>query len=197
MESADDKVIEIVKRSRRGEVYFLDKFLAVGDAKTVSKALERLVRSGELHRVAAGMYVRPIKDDVLGVLLPGIESIALAIARRDRARVVPTGSFALYRLGLTTQVPMNIVYYTDGSARRVTVGNQTITFKKSSARNVSAIGEISKLVIQALRTIGKDNVTEEEVGIIRERLRNEKPYHLQHDIKLAPEWIRKLMRPIS
>lgn len=197
MESADDKVIEIVKRSRRGEVYFLDKFLAVGHAKTVSKALERLVRSGELHRVAAGMYVRPIKDDVLGVLLPGIESIALAIARRDRARVVPTGSFALYRLGLTTQVPMNIVYYTDGSARRVTVGNQTITFKKSSARNVSAIGEISKLVIQALRTIGKDNVTEEEVGIIRERLRNEKPYHLQHDIKLAPEWIRKLMRPIS
>jgi uncharacterized protein with HEPN domain len=131
----------------------------------------------------------------MGIVLPGIEEIAEAMSKRDKARAVPTGSFALYKLGLTSQMPMNIVYYTDSSSRQVRVGNQTITFKKASTRNVSAIGEISKLVIQALRTIGKNNVTENEMRVIRERLAHEKPYQLQHDIKLAPEWIRQLMRP--
>ncbi len=176
-------------------VYFTDSFLDVSNAKTVSKVLERLVLDGKLHRVATGMYARPVEDENMGPVLPGIEEIAEAIIKRDKARAVPTGSYALYKLGLTTQVPMNVVYYTDSSARKVKVGNQIITFKKASTRNVSAIGEISRLVIQALRTIGKNNVTENEMRVIRERLAEEKPYHLQHDIKLAPEWIRQLMRP--
>jgi len=150
---------------------------------------------GELYRVATGIYVRPEKDEVLGTVLPGIEEIAEAIRKRDKARIVPTGSYALYKLGLTTQVPMNVVYYTDSTARKIKVGKQTITFKRASARNLSAIGDTSKLVIQALKTIGKDKVTEEELRRIRELLKQEKPFHLQHDLKIAPEWIRKLLKP--
>ena len=195
MESTDDKVLERVYRSQRGVLYFADSFLDIANAKTVSKVLERLVQAGKLHRVATGMYARPVDDPTMGTILPGIEEIAEAIIKRDKARAVPTGSYALYKLGLTTQVPMNIVYYTDSSARQVKVGKQIITFKKASPRNVSGIGEVSRLVIQALRTIGKNNVTENEMRVIRERLAEEKPYHLQHDIKLAPEWIRQLMRP--
>ena len=156
--------------------------------------MERLTISGELHRVATGIYVRPEKDKVLGIVLPGIEEIAEAIRKRDKARIVPTGSYALYKLGLTTQVPMNAVYYTDSTARKIKVGKQTITFKRASARNLSAIGGISKLAIQALRTIGKDKVSNEELIKIRELLKQEKPFHLQHDLKLAPAWIRKLIR---
>ena len=74
-------------------------------------------------------------------------------------------------------------------------GGWLITFKKASARNVSATGDISKLVIQALRTIGKEKVSEEEIRFLQARLREEKPYHLQHDIKVAPEWIRQIMKP--
>jgi predicted transcriptional regulator of viral defense system len=195
VESAGDQIIERMKRSRRGTLHGVESFLDISNAKTVSKVLERLTQIGELHRVAKGMYVRPVEDEVMGIVLPGIEEIAEAMSKRDKARAVPTGSFALYKLGLTSQMPMNIVYYTDSSSRQVRVGNQTITFKKASTRNVSAIGEISKLVIQALRTIGKNNVTENEMRVIRERLAHEKPYQLQHDIKLAPEWIRQLMRP--
>lgn len=196
MISADDEVLEKIYRSPRGSLFFPDNFLSISNAKTVSKVLERLVKTGKLHRVATGIYLRPVEDEVIGIVLPGIEEIAEAIIKRDKARAVPTGSYALYKLGLTTQVPMNIVYYTDSSSRQVKIGKQTITFKKASARSVSAIGEISKLVIQALRTIGKGNVTNDEMQIIRERLKSEKPYHIQHDIKVAPEWIRQLMRPL-
>ncbi len=193
--SADDQILIKINKARRGTLFFIDDFASIGNKKTVGKALERLVNSGELHRVATGIYVRPEKDRVLGIVLPGIEEIAEAIRKRDKARIVPTGSYALYKLGLTTQVPMNVVYYTDSTARKINVGKQTITFKRASARNLSAIGDISKLVIQALKAIGKDKVTEEELDRLRELLKQEKPFHLQHDLKIAPEWIRKLLKP--
>jgi hypothetical protein len=193
--SIEELILRKIRKAKRGSLFFPEHFSDFGSAKTVGKALVRLMESGQLHRVATGIYVRPEKDRVLGIVLPGIEEIAEAIRKRDKARIVPTGSYALYKLGLTTQVPMNVVYYTDSTARKIKVGKQIITFKRASARNLSAIGDTSKLVIQALKTIGKDKVTEEELGKIRELLKQEKPFHLQHDLKIAPEWIRKLLKP--
>ena len=193
--SIEELILRKIRKAKRGSLFFPEYFSAFGSAGTVGKSLFRLVQMGELYRVATGIYVRPEKDEVLGTVLPGIEEIAEAIRKRDKARIVPTGSYALYKLGLTTQVPMNVVCYTDSTARKIRVGKQTITFKRASARNLSAIGDTSKLVIQALKTIGKDKVTEEELGKIRDLLKQEKPFHLQHDMKIAPEWIRKLLKP--
>ena len=193
--SIEKQILKKIKKAKRGTLYFPEYFSDFGSSRTVGKSLFRLVESGELYRVATGIYVRPEKDKLLGIVLPGIEDIAEAIRKRDKARIVPTGSYALYKLGLTTQVPMNIVYYTDSTARKIRVGKQTITFKRASARNLSAIGDISKLAIQALRSIGKNKVSDEELSRIRVLLLQEKPYHLQHDLKLAPDWIRELLKP--
>lgn len=197
MHSTEDKILAKFKKAKGGTLFFADNFISIASSNTVTKALERLVDSEEIVRVAKGIYTRPATDKILGKVLPNIDEIAKAIAKRDRARIVPTGSYALYKLGLTTQVPLNVVYYTDASPRKLKIGKQTITFKKASAKSLSAIGETSKLVIQALRTIGKDNVREEEIAKIRTLLQSEKPYHLQHDLKLAPEWMRKLVGSIK
>ena len=193
-QSIDDKIIAKIKKAARGSLFFVDDFLSLGSAKAGPKALERLVQSENLHRAARGIYVRLAEDPILGPLKPSTEDIAEAIRRRDKARIVPTGSLALNALGLSTQVPMNVVYYTDGSARKIDLGKRKIIFKKTSPRNLASIGKISTLVIQALREIGKDKVTEAEIKIILEHLKNEEPYRLEHDIKLAPEWIRIIMR---
>ena len=189
-------ILNKIKKAKRGTLFFSDSFTSLGNAKAVGKALQRLAQSGELYRVATGIYVHPVKDAILGIVMPGIDDIAKAVAKRDKARILPTGSYALYKLGLSTQVPLNVVYYTDASARKIKMGKQAITFKKTSAKNLAAFGEFSKLAVQALRAIGKDKVSDHELEKIRELLKNEKPYHLQHDIKLAPEWIRKLLRPV-
>jgi hypothetical protein len=195
-DSIEIQVLKKIKKAKRGTLFFVDSFASVGTARSVNKALERLVKSGEVYRISTGIYFRPVKDKVLGIVWPGIDEIAAAIARRDKARIIPTGSYALYKLGLTTQVPLNAVYYTDASSRKIKIGKQTISFKKASSRNLSAIGSISSLAIQALKTIGKDHVNVVEMQKIRNLLRIEKPYHLKHDLKLAPEWIRKLIGPI-
>ena len=179
-------------------------------ANIVSKTPFRNIRAGVYGRnlfyfqrntdgyapEAAGMYVRPEIDPYIGKVPPNIEAIAQAIAKRDGARIVPTGVYALNRLGLSTQVPMNIIYLTDGSARKVNIDNRNIVFKRVSPKNVATVGEISGLVIQALRTIGKENVREDEIIKIQELLKKEKPTRLSHDIRLAPSWIRAIMQPI-
>ena len=192
--STENRILIKIKKARRGSLYFADSFLAFGTSKAVNKALERLVEKKEIIRVATGIYTRPKQSKLLGSLTPGVEEIAEAIAKRDNARIVPTGSYAQNVLGLSTQVPMKMVYLTDGAARKVKVGNYTITFKKTTPKNLSARGSISELAIQALKSIGKDNVTKEEEEIIIEHLKKEKQSHLEHDIRLAPEWIRKILR---
>jgi hypothetical protein len=89
---------------------------------------------------------------------------------------------------------MNLVYLTDGAARKINIGKRKIVFKKTSPRNLAAIGKISSLVIQALKEIGKDNITEKEKEKIIELLKKEDPYKLEHDMRLAPEWIRIIIR---
>ena len=192
----EKQILTKFKKAGRGTLFFVEKFLAFGNAKAVNKTLERLVDKGELMRVAIGIYVRPKKDPVIGTIIPGVEEIAKAIAKRDRARIVPTGIYALNKLGLSTQVPLNIIYLTDGAARKIKVGKNIITFKTTTPKNLSAVGEISKLVIQALRTIGKENVTEEDKEKIQKLLKEEKLTRLQHDIRLAPVWIKEIMKPV-
>lgn len=191
--SIEVQVLSKIKKNPKGTLFFVDSFAKIGNAKAVNKALERLVKSAELERVATGIYTRPAIDEYIGKVLPSIEEIAVAIAKRDRATIVPTGSYAMYKLGLTTQVPLNIVFYSDTSARKIKIGQQTITFKKASSKNLAFVGEISTLAIQALRTIGKDQATAEEIKQIQKILKNENPKHLQHDLQLAPVWIRKLI----
>ncbi|MHC1737350.1 MAG: DUF6088 family protein [Ignavibacteriaceae bacterium] len=195
LQSLEIQILNKIKKARRGTPFFIDSFSGIGNPRSVNKALERLVNSAKLVRIAPGMYLLPKQDKIIGQVLPGIDEIAVAIAKRDRARIVPTGSYAMYKLGLSTQIPLNIVFYTDASPRKIKIGNQIITFKKGSSKRLSAIGDLSKLAIQALRTIGKDNVKEEEVKKIQELLKKEKAFNLKHDFRIAPVWMRNLIFP--
>ena len=144
-------------------------------------------------RVAQGIYVRPKISKLIGALVPSAEEVAEAIAKRDRIRTVPTGSYALNALGLSTQVPMNIVLLTDGSPREIRVGKRKIKFKKTTPKNLLAKGKISRLVIQALKEIGNGKVTAQEENKIIELLKKEEVKDLKHDITLAPVWVQKIM----
>ena len=183
-----------IKKAKGGSLFFIDDFLKFGNAKSIGKALERLVDDNKIHRVARGIYARLETDPILGPVSPSAEEIAQAIAKRDKARIVPSGSLAMNVLGLSTQVPMNIVFLTDGSARKIQLGKRKIIFKKTSPRNLSTIGKISTLAIQALKEIGKDKITQHEVDLILDRIKKEDPYRLEHDIRFAPEWIRVILR---
>lgn len=193
--SLEKQVINKIKKAKRGQAFFVDDFLAYGNSKSCSKALERLVQSGQIVRVGRGIYSLPKKSKLLGTyIMPTVESIAKDIARRDKARIIPTGLYAMNMLGLSTQVPLKAVYLTDGTPRKLEIGGRILIFKKTTPKNLSAWGEISGLVIQALKSIKKENLTEDVEEKVIELLRKEKTENTANDIKLAPEWIRIIMR---
>ncbi len=178
----------------KGTIVFPTDFLDLGSAEVTKKVLLRLEQKGFLKRLAFGIYVYPKQSKLLGSLTPSMEEIAKAIAERDSARIVPTGIYALNRLGLSTQVPLNVVYLTDGAARKVKVGNRNILFKKTAPKNLAAVGQISGLVIQALKAIGEGKIEPHEEKKILELLKNESQKNIKNDLTVAPEWIRKIMR---
>jgi len=193
MESIEDQVLSKIKNYNRGKIFFPDHFINIGSEDAIHKALSRLEEDGALVRLAHGIYLYPEKDPELGILYPSIDEIAKAIAKRDKAQIIPTGTYAMNKLGLTTQVPMNAVYLTDGSPRSITVGNRKIKFKRTVPKNLAVKGKISGLIIQALREIGNGNVTDEQLARINELLNKEKQDIVKHDAKLAPAWIRRIM----
>ena len=189
----ENKILEALLTHKKSNVLFVDDFLDYGNPESVKKALFRLKEKEILVRLAHGIYLYPKVDKELGVLYPSTEEIAKAIARRDKARIVPTGVQALNKLGFSTQVPMKVVYLTDGAARTVKVGKRTITFKKTSPKNLSIKGEISGLAIQALKTIGQNKVDDKTIEKIQAILKNEKKENIINDAKLSPAWINKIL----
>jgi hypothetical protein len=183
-----------IKKLGRGCIIFPTDLYMFGNTEVVKKVLLRLAQKGMLVRLAFGIYTYPRQSKLLGTLTPSIDEIAKAIARRDKARIVPTGSYALNALGLSTQVPLNAVYLTDGAPRKVKVGKRSILFKKSSPKNLAPTGEITGLVIQALKAIGEGKVDAKEEARILELLKKDKQHALKNDIALAPEWIREIMK---
>jgi len=164
---------------------------------TVRKTLQRLVTKSVLIRISKGIYYYPKIDEILGILYPTAEEIAKSIAKRDKAKIIPTGAYAQHLLGLSTQIPMNVVYLTDGSARKIKISNQTIVFKKTSPKNLYFESKLSSLIIQSLKSLKENSINEtvkhKLADIIKQSGEIEK---IKKDIKNAPIWIQKIMLEI-
>jgi len=193
-QNIEQKVFNKMKRSKPGTLFFIEQFSELAEQAAIRKALQRLKENEKIVRVAQGIYVIPKESELVGKIIPGAEEVIAAIAKKDQFRIVPTGIQAQHLLGLSTQVPMKLVYLTDGAPRTIHIGKQTINLKKTIPKNLIAKGEISGLVIQALKTIGKDKLEEKIETIILEQLKNEKPENILHDSKLAPAWIATILK---
>lgn len=196
MKSIVSEIEYKLKSGRKGKILFAADFSSFGLPKAVNKAMERLTESGLLIRLAQGIYLYPQIDTRLGlgVLYPTVETIAREIAKRDKARIVPTGVYALNVLGLSTQIPMNVVFLTDGAARKIKIGNgQGIVFKRTVAKNLSYKNDVLMLIVAALKEIGEGNVTSEQLTKIKELISKEKKEDIIADLQLAPAWIKKLI----
>lgn len=189
LKSIKEKIRDEIQDAKEGKIVLPSDFEIKYGVENTKKSLMRLTNEGFLERLARGIYLYPERDELLGVLYPDIESVAEEIALRDNARIIPTGIQALNLLGLSTQVPLNAVFLTDGSPRTIKIGKRKIKFKKASPKNLAAKGRLSGLAIQALKEIGKEKVTKEEITKIKEQLKKEDPENIYQDMKLAPSWI--------
>ena len=199
MVSIEDKIAETIQRKRKGSIILSADFVHLAPLKTILKALERLTNQGKVVRLARGIYCKPKMDTVfgLGVVYPGLDEIAQAIAKRDHIQIVPSGEYAQNRLGLSTQVPMNYVYLTDGSPRRIKIYNgKGILFKRISPKNFKFKSPLAMMITFALKDLGEGNLSEEQFNRIKQLLSNEDKSKVIQDYPLMPEWIRRIFQRI-
>jgi hypothetical protein len=194
MTDTESNISNYIQSKPKGTLLIPDDFTHLGTPAAIRKALQRLREKGLIKSVTHGIYVRPKISELIGEVMPTAEEVAQGIAKRDKIKIVPTGAYALNALGLSTQVPLNLVFLTDGAARTIKVGKRTIKFKRTTPKNLLAKGKISAMAIQALREIGKDKATSNEIKKIVVSLNQEDRKHLEHDISLAPEWIKEIMK---
>ena len=189
---------DIVEQAKDGTIFIPDEFVTYGTPDAVRSGLTRLCRNGKLHRFAKGIYFIPLYDKWDGTPRePSLDDIVQKIAQRDNARIIPTGAYALNKLGLSTQVPANIIYITDGSARQVKFGeNKSITFRHSNdLANFAYQSKLMQLAVLAMREIGEKNITEAQKGIIKNMITEHvSEQDFNHDIVLAPTWIKTILQ---
>ncbi|MDE5550367.1 MAG: hypothetical protein K2I99_03285 [Bacteroidaceae bacterium] len=189
---------DIVEQAKAGTILTPDDFTTCGTPDAVRSGLSRLCRNGKLNRFAKGIYYIPLYDKWDGRLRePSLDAIAQKIAQRDNARIIPTGAYALNKLGLSTQVPANIIYITDGSARQIKFGEgKSITFHHSNdLGNFAYQSQLMQLAVLAMREIGEKTITETQKGIIKNMITEHvSEQEFNHDIGLAPTWIKKVLQ---
>lgn len=196
MQSIDSKILGVINRKRHSSILFASDFADMGEQKTINKVFERITLSGKIIRLARGIYCKPEIDTEFGfgIMYPSVDDVAQAIAKRDKCRIVPTGDTALNRLGLSTQVPMNAVYLTDGTSRRIKIYNgRGILFKHVAPKRLNFKSELVMLITLALQRIGQGNVSEVQLNRIKQLLSNESKEQIAEDLKLVPGWIRSII----
>lgn len=196
-DSAHGKIMERIRSHGRGRVFTPRDFEDLCVRSTIATSLQRLNESGMIRQLARGLYDYPKTDEQLGELAAPTDDIAKALAGRDAIRLQPSGAYAANLLGLSTQVPMRIVYLTDGRSRTVQVGRRQIILKQTSPRIMATAGRISGLVIQALRYLGRDHVDEAIIARLDRRLDDDARRQLIKDIRYAPAWIAEIFKRLA
>ena len=196
-DSLDSQLSRRVQRCASGTVFTPDAFAAMGSRSAIDKALQRLVARGSLRRLSRGLYDKPRHDELLGTLWPSVDAVVKAVAGKDRIRTQPTGVYAANLLGLSEQVPAQVVLLTDGISRTVQAGPMKITFKRTTPRQMAAAGRLSGLLIQAFKSLGAPHITPTRLARLRQLLPTEERAKVLADLALAPAWMRPLLREVA
>ena len=196
--SISQTIRDRIKNIKAGELFTISDFEDINNDNLVTRTLSRMQNEGKIVRVATGIYMNP-KNTQFGILYPTLDQIAQKIAERDKAQIMPTGDTALNILGISTQVPMNAVYITNGAKRKVKVGERSIIFKNAVQKNFQYKGKLLPLIIIALKELGESRVTNEIrnkiISLISES-KTEERTTMMHDLYLSPMWIKELLLPI-
>lgn len=187
-----EKIKRIITRGKYGSVYFASSFPGF-NIEYVSKLLAQFEKEGLIVRISKGIYLKA-RQTKFGIAYPPIVDIVREIAKRDKAKVIPTGETAANMLGFSEQVPMKTCFLTIGTHRTLQLGSRTVQLKNVAPKNFEYHNEVLNILVQALRSIGEDNVTENMKSRIPNILKDvPKDKKLESDLTIAPAWIRKII----
>jgi len=143
------------------------------------------------------VYDYPRTHRSLGLLSPNPDHVAMAIAASTGNRLQASGARAANLLGLTTQVPAQLIYLTDGRPRKVKIGTQVLQLKHTMASKMPGAGSKAGLALQAIRAVGPKADVDLLYGQLSTKLSNEEQNDLIKLRKFAPSWSQHLIERLK
>jgi hypothetical protein len=198
VQSIDDKVISRIYGHQRGWSFSKNDFLDIAGDAAIRKALSRLEEKGTIRRVLRGVYDYPRISTLLNEAMgPDLDELASALARKSGWRIQPSENTALNVLGLSTQVPAQSVYLSDGPGKTYEVGNRQLVFKKRRLKESGFKLPESELVVQALKALGKERIDAKVCSKLTEKWTPAFWQKILRDTKTAPAWVCDVIRNIA
>ena len=197
MKAIANKILARAKRHGAGWVFSATHFTDLGDRAAIDQALSRLAKDVRIRRLARGLYDSPKIHPVLGPLSPNLDAVAAAAAEQAGHRLQISPARAANVFGLSSQVPAKAVYLTDGSSRRIKIGNQTVYLKHAGPRALLGAGTQAGAVLQALRAVGKNHINDGVVQRLRSTLSSDAKHGLRKLMHHAPQWTAPVIAAIT
>lgn len=193
-------IYEIRKRilaANEGSIFAASDFADIADTNTVRSALYRLVQEGSLRRILNGIYEKPKYSKLLNEYVAADpEAVAKALARSYHWTIAPCGNTALNLLGLSTQVTAVWSYISDGPYKTYEWNSTKIEFKHRTNKEITGLSYMTSLVIQALKTLGKANVTPEIIGTLSDKLTETDKETMLKEAAESTDWVYDTIRKI-
>lgn len=197
MSSYTEKISDRIDSFEANKVFFANDFLDIVSNATVRQILKRLTDEDKIKRVIDGFYYNPRYSELIGEYeAVSIHELALAIARKYNWNIAPYNSTALNLLGLSTQVPTHYKYISSGRYKEYKIGDTVLEFKKVNPGEIANMSLKTATVIQAIKSLGKENITSEVIQKIRENLTEKERIDLMNESKSVPSWIYEIIREI-
>ena len=192
------EILYRIETFESNQVFIANDFFDIAGYETIRSTLNRLVRDKEIMRIMKGIYYKPEYIELIGEYgVPSVNEVANAIARKYNWTIAPSGNTALNLLGLSTQVPAKWTYISDGRYASFSFGNVTIEFKRRNNGDISKMSTLTAMVIQSIKEIGKDKITQKQLDYLRGKLSENEKTELLTDSKTTSAWVYGVIKKIS
>jgi len=195
MQSIENKIVNRIYGNGRGWAFSKKDFLDMADDGAIRLSLMRLTNRETIRRIIPGIYDYPRFSELLQETLgPDLDQIAHALERKFGWRIQPSGNTALNLLGLSTQVPAQAVYLSDGPPKTYEIGRRKLTFNKKALKESGFRHRESELVVQALKELGRERMDEAFRKKLRQALPSDTWPKLVRDTRSATAWVHEIIR---
>ena len=178
-----------------GAVFVAPDFADIADTATIRQGLKRLYQSGIIRRIIRGVYEKPKYSKLLDEYVAADpDAVAKALARCYHWTIAPCGNTALNLLGLSTQVTAVWSYISDGPYKTYEWNSTKLEFKHRTNKEITGLSYMTSLVIQALKNLGRTNVTPEIIQTLSEKLSEEEKQACLKEATESTDWVYDTIR---
>lgn len=184
------RIRDRISAAQDGAVFVTSDFADIAGSNTIKQSLNRLVQEGMLHRILKGVFEKPKYSNLLKEYVAASpDAVARALARSYHWTIAPCGNTALNQLGLSTQVTATWSYISDGPYKTYEWNSTKLEFKHRTNKEITGISYMTSMVIQALKTLGKANITADIIETLSTKLSRKDKISMLKEATESTDWV--------